>query len=116
MIGATGLIYFLMVSLTLHIITAIRPHHSNNSSPLMKLAANLDLPRNRPWIDCYARRDGHGRKISIGIEEISDLEDSPWYFDNQIESCVMHGIYIIYDGYNFNQNNLKVSVSIFMMM
>jgi hypothetical protein len=33
-------------------------------------------------------------------------------FDNRASSCVFNGIWILYDGYDFNVNNLKVRDSL----
>ena len=60
-------------------------------------------------LDCYDRTNCQGTRISIGTSPVPDLSYSPYYFDNRIESCNYNGIYILYDGRNYNQNNLNVS-------
>ena len=43
------------------------------------------------------------------MDPVPDLGASPYYFDNRIQSCLYNGIYILYDGRNYNMNNLNVS-------
>jgi len=61
-------------------------------------------------LDCYDRTNCQGTRISIGTSPVPDLSYSPYYFDNRIESCNYNGIYILYDGRNYNQNNLNGAV------
>ena len=61
-------------------------------------------------LDCYDQENGYGSRVSIGTTPVPDLNQSPYYFDNRIRSCNYNGIYILYDEYNYNQNNLNVNI------
>ena len=58
---------------------------------------------------CYDGPNCEGIRITIGTVSVPDLSYYPYYFDNRIQSCLYNGIYILYDGPNFNENNLGVS-------
>jgi hypothetical protein len=58
---------------------------------------------------CYDGLNCEGIRITIGTFPVPDLGDHPYYFDNRIQSCLYNGIYILYDGLNFNKNSLGVS-------
>ena len=58
---------------------------------------------------CYDGPNCQGIRITIETLSVPDLGQSPYYFDNRIQSCLYNGIYILYDGPNFNENNLGVS-------
>ena len=59
---------------------------------------------------CYDGWNCEGIRITIERSPVPDLGNPPYYFDNRIQSCLYNGIYILYDGPNFNEYNLGVSV------
>ena len=61
-------------------------------------------------LDCYDQTNCYGSRITIGTSPVPDLNSSPYYFDNRIQSCNYNGIYLLYDGRNYNQDNLNVSM------
>ena len=61
-------------------------------------------------LDCYDQTNCYGTRITIGTSPVPDLNSSPYYFDNRIQSCNYNGIYLLYDGRNYNQDNLNVSM------
>ena len=61
------------------------------------------------YIYCYDGPNCGGIRIQINIDPVPDLGQSPYYFDNRIQSCLYNGIYILYDGRNYNVDNLNVS-------
>ena len=61
-------------------------------------------------LDCYDQTNCYGTRITIGTSPVPDLNSSPYYFDNRIQSCKYNGIYLLYDGRNYNQVNLDVSI------
>ena len=69
-----------------------------------KLASGADQR-----LDCYDQTNCYGNRITIGTSPVPDLSYSPYYFDNRIQSCNYNGIYLLYDGRNYNQDNLNVS-------
>ena len=60
-------------------------------------------------LDCYDRDDCTGARITVRGNSVPDLWEYSYYFDNRIQSCRFNGIYILYDGSYYNQNDLKVS-------
>jgi len=61
-------------------------------------------------LDCYDQTNCYGTRITIGTSPVPDLNSSPYYFDNRIQSCNYNGIYLLYDGRNYNQDNLNGAV------
>ena len=60
-------------------------------------------------LECYDQQNGAGNRVTVGTNPVPDLGQSPYYFDNRIQSCNYNGIYILYDERNYNQYNLNVS-------
>jgi len=75
----------------------------NNHNKNFTLAADQKL-------ECYDEPDCVGIKITIGRDPVSDLSQDPYFFDNRIQSCRYNGIYNLYDGINYNQDNLEGAV------
>ena len=63
-------------------------------------------------LDCYDQPNCYGTHITIGSSPVPDLANAPYYFDNRIVSCMYNGIYNLYDGWYYNQDNLNVAFSI----
>ena len=80
-----------------------RPIYQNATSDI-QLRSGMDQ-----YIYCYDGPNCAGIRIQINMDPVPDLGQSPYYFDNRIVSCLYNGIYILYDGRNFNQDNLNVS-------
>ena len=57
---------------------------------------------------CYDEPNCQGIRLTFGMDPVPDLGQSPYYFDNRIQSCMYYGIYILYDGSYYNRNNLNV--------
>ena len=61
---------------------------------------------------CYDGPNQTGAYIQTekyNINAIPDLSDSFYDFDNKIVSCRMYGIFVFYEGYNYNSATLNVS-------
>ena len=64
-------------------------------------------------LDCYDQPNCYGTRITIGSSPVPDLANAPYYFDNRIVSCMYNGIYNLYDGWYFNQDNLNVCFTLY---
>jgi len=65
-----------------------------------------------PNLQCYERPNGTGYyRIFHGDAHIRDLGVKPWYFDNIIASCHFTGIYILYDGYDFQVEKVPPEIN-----
>ena len=106
--GAIVLLCFLSAAAALHVMPSNRPLYKESPSSVAKSALGLGLNSDQR-MDCYDSANGYGSSVHIGTSPVPDLNQSPYYFDNRIESCNFNGIYILYDGYNYNQGNLNVS-------
>ena len=80
-----------------------RPNFHNETAELQR-KSGMDQ-----YLYCYDGPNCAGIRIQINTDPVYDLGASPYYFDNRIVSCLYNGIYILYDGRNFNQDNLNVS-------
>ena len=58
---------------------------------------------------CYDRPNCEGIRVEFGTNTVVDLSQPPYFFDNRIQSCLFYGMFILYDGIYFNENNLNVS-------
>ena len=58
---------------------------------------------------CYDRPNCEGIRVEFGTNKVVDLSQPPYFFDNRIVSCLFYGMFILYDGIYFNENNLNVS-------
>ena len=98
-------VFWSIISVTsaLHIMTNNMPLSDSNID-----GSNVSLPSDQ-HLDCYDQANGFGNRVSIGTTPVPNLSQSPYYFDNRIQSCNFNGIYILYDGYTYNQGNLNVS-------
>merc|ERR1712038_1733802 len=101
--GAIVFLGVLSASLSLHIPSNDRPDYVTTDDG--KLTSGADQ-----YIYCYDQPNCYGTRITIGTSPVPDLAYSPYYFDNRIQSCNYNGIYILYDGRNFNQDNLNGAV------
>jgi len=101
--GAIVFLGVLSASLALHIPSNDRPAYDTTDDG--KLTSGSDQ-----YIYCYDQPNCYGTRITIGTSPVPDLGQSPYYFDNRIESCNYNGIYILYDGRNYNQDNLNGAV------
>ena len=72
---------------------------------------SVDEPKSsyNQQLDCYDQPNCYGTHITIGSSPVPDLANAPYYFDNRIVSCMYNGIYNLYDGWYYNQDNLNVS-------
>ena len=61
---------------------------------------------------CYDEPNCQGYRVRIENDDLAvpDLAQHPYYFDNRIQSCVFNGMFILYDGIYYNENNLGVSI------
>lgn len=100
--GVAVLLGLLSTSLALHLPSNIRPDYDVTDDG--KVMSGSDQ-----YIYCYDRPNCQGSRVQVGTSPVPDLNASPYYFDNRIESCNYNGIYILYDGRNYNQDNLNVS-------
>ena len=101
-----GAIVFLGVISTafcLHIPQLNRPRYHNATTDVQP-ESEMDQ-----YIYCYDGPNCAGIRIQINLDPVPDLGASPYYFDNRIQSCLYNGIYILYDGRNYNMDNLNVS-------
>jgi len=89
---------------SLHIPQLKRPVYQNATSDI-QLKSGMDQ-----YIYCYDGPNCAGIRIQINIDPVPDLAQSPYYFDNRIVSCLYNGIYILYDGRNYNVDNLNGAV------
>ena len=94
----------LAASVALHIPSKERPDYV----PTTEIKARSGSDQ---YIYCYDQPNCYGTRITINTNPVPDLGSSPYYFDNRIESCNYNGIYILYDGRNYNQDNLNVSTN-----
>jgi len=81
-----------------------RPNFHNETAELQR-KSGMDQ-----YLYCYDGPNCAGIIIQINTDPVYDLGASPYYFDNRIVSCLYNGIYILYDGRNFNQDNLNGAV------
>merc|ERR1712080_258614 len=101
--GAAVLLGLLSASLALHIQTNSRPaYDATDDGDVISGADQL--------LYCYDQPNCVNYRITIRTTPVPDLADSPYYFDNRIQSCNYNGIYILYDGRNYNQDNLDGAV------
>jgi len=56
--------------------------------------------------DCYDYPNSGGDRITV-VDYISDLAEYWW--DNKVESCCFTGIWLLYDGVNYNSENPDAS-------
>ena len=61
---------------------------------------------------CYDKPYCQGVRVRFENDNliVPDLAQHPYYFDNRIQSCVFNGMFILYDGIYYNENNLGVSI------
>ena len=61
---------------------------------------------------CYDRPNCQGIRVRFenNYRAVPDLAQYPFDFDNRIQSCVFNGMFILYDGIYYNENNLGVSI------
>ena len=61
---------------------------------------------------CYDKPNCQGIRVQFENDNliVPDLAQHPYYFDNRIQSCVFNGMFILYDGIYYNENNLGVSI------
>ena len=61
---------------------------------------------------CYDKPYCQGYRVRFenGNLYVPDLSLYPYYFDNRIQSCEFNGMFILYDGIYYNENNLGVSI------
>ena len=104
--GVAIFLGLLSAASALYIIPSNRPRY-NETVVGRSGASSLDQDQH---LDCYDQENGYGSRVSIGTTPVPDLNQSPYYFDNRIRSCNYNGIYILYDEYNYNQNNLNVNI------
>ena len=90
----------------LYVIPSNRPLYNET---LVARLGGPDLAQDQR-LECYDQENGYGNRITIGTTPVPDLGQSPYYFDNRIRSCNYNGIYLLYDEYNYNQNNLNVRI------
>jgi len=57
---------------------------------------------------CYDKPYCQGVRVRFENDNliVPDLAQHPYYFDNRIQSCVFNGMFILYDGIYYNENNL----------
>ena len=98
------IVSFLLVALPISLALSV---------PLQMKAKNdlVDEPESsyNQQLDCYDQPNCYGTRITIGSSPVPDLANAPYYFDNRIVSCMYNGIYNLYDGWYYNQDNLNVS-------
>ena len=96
------------------ISSALALHIPSNNRPAYEAADDGQLISGMDQrLDCYDSTNCNGIRITIGTTPVPDLAYSPYYFDNRIQSCLYNGIYMLYDGRNYNQDNLNVGTVIF---
>ena len=100
--GVAVFLGLLSSALALHIPSNNRPAY--DAAEDGKVISGMDQR-----LDCYDSTNCQGIRVTIGTTPVPDLAYSPYYFDNRIQSCLYNGIYILYDGPNFNKYNLGVS-------
>ena len=61
---------------------------------------------------CYDKPYCQGYRVRFENDNLAipDLAQYPYYFDNRIQSCEFNGMFILYDGIYYNENNLGVSI------
>ena len=66
----------------------------------------------QPSLYCYDRPNCQGIRVRFenNYRAVPDLAQYPFDFDNRIQSCVFNGMFILYDGIYYNENNLGVSI------
>ena len=109
--GVAVFLGLLSAASALYIIPSNRPLY--NETLVARSGGSVKLLDGDQHLDCYDQDNGYGSRVSIGTTPVPDLNQSPYYFDNRIRSCNYNGIYILYDEYNYNQNNLNVNIKRF---
>ena len=102
--GAAVFLGLLSAASALYIVPSNRPLY-NFTIAGRKVSLGQDQ-----HLDCYDQTNCFGTRVSIGTNPVPDLGQSPYYFDNRIQSCMFNGIYMLYDNRNYNQNNLNVCI------
>ena len=61
---------------------------------------------------CYDEPNCQGFRVRFedDYRAVPDLAQYPFNFNNRIQSCVFNGMFILYDGIYYNENNLGVSI------
>merc|ERR1711890_134632 len=75
---------------------------SKSSRPLAHPAARM-TPRSSQALNCFDGANSGGNRVSA-TDYIDDLRN--YNMDNRISSCCFQGIWILYEGYGYNNNNL----------
>ena len=102
----------LVILLSVLSASAARYASSNNTPWYNHLTTSNKLaPNFGQRLICYDKPGcGKGPRITIRMTNVEDLDRYPYHFNNRIKSCKYDGIYILYDGKNYNRNNLNVSI------
>ena len=78
------------------------------------IAVGRKLEIKHQTLDCYDQPQCKGSNMTVRFgRNVPDLKRYPYNFDNRIQSCKYNGIYVLYDGPEYNKGNLEVEILYF---